>query len=243
MARRHGQKMGCCELVAVVFGLFVALQFAVLGARVVTELAVFAGTLVKWIGLGLAGALTMAAFAAVIYGLGRGLSKAAEGLSGSARPVETAPAREESYHRRARRWQRGINTTVGRLRRRRWVQRDEAKRYRESVSSAVTRIRSLESDVRTLRSLPASGELADQLEAMAQTLLARLERTHHALAKLLAESALERAPLIDAKLRDATDEVEALVTALADVSASSPASAEEEERRAIESLETTVERG
>jgi len=233
MARHRGQKMGCCELVAVVFGLFVAFQFLVLGARVVGELAVLATTLVKWGGLALAGAASIAVLAALVYGLGRGLGKAAEGLTAGGarnRPVQVP---QESCHRRARRWQRGINTTVGRLRRRNWIDKGDAKRYCESVASAVARIRSLEADVRTLRSLPASNELAEELDAMAQTLLARLERTHQALAKLLAESALERAPLVDANLRDATEEVEALVAALADVNGSTT---EEEERRAVESL-------
>jgi hypothetical protein len=222
--------MGCCELVAVVFGLFVALQFAMLGARVVGELAVFATTLVKWIGLGLAGAAGVALVAAVVYGLGRGAGRAIESLLDSG---GDARQRVESFHRRARRWQRGIRATLARLRRRKWLGQEEAKRYSQSVASAVTRIRSLESDLRTLRSLPASASLADDLEATAENLLSRLERTHHALARLLAESALERAPLVDAKLRDATEEVEALVSALADVTASGE---EEKERRAVETL-------
>jgi len=227
--------MGCCELVAVVFGLFVALQFVVLGARVVSELAVLAGTLVKWLGLGLAGALSIGLLAALVYGAGRGLGKAFQGLLGSRTTAGTRPTAQESYHARARRWQRAINTTVGRLRGRRWIDRDAAKRYQQTVAAAVGRIRSLEADLATLRSLPSSGDLADELDAAAQTLVARLERTHHALAKLLAESALQHAPVVDANLRDATDEVEALVSALAEVSNSS-AGLEDKERRAIESL-------
>jgi len=218
MARRHGQKMGCCELAVVVFALFVAFQFLALGARVVTELAVFATTLVKWIGLGLAGGLGVVAVVATVYALGRVLTEVAGGFAKTRPRGEARQPSRESYHRQARRWQRGINTTVGRLRRRDWIERDDAKRYRQSVGSAVERIHSLEHDLKTLRSLPASEELADELESVAQTLLSRLERTHRALAKLLAESALQRAPVVDQNLRDSADEVESLVTALQEVS-------------------------
>jgi len=223
--------MGCCELAVVVFALFVAFQFLALGARVVTELAVFAATLVKWIGLGLAGGIGVVAVIAIVYALGRVLTGVAAGLPQTRTRAEAKQSPRESHYRQARRWQRGINTTVARLRRRDWIERDDAKRYRQSVSSAVQRIRSLEHDLRTLRSLPSSDELADELESVTETLLSRLERTHRALAKLLAESALQRAPMVDAKLRDAADEVESLVSALQEVNG-----ADEEERRGEEEL-------
>jgi len=221
MRRLHDRKMGCLELAVVAFGLFVAFQFLVLGSRVVAELAALAGTLIRWVGMGLAGALALAAVAAAVFGIGYGLKKLAAKFAARPAMTEAKHAPHVAYSRQAREWQRGIDTTVRRLRKHNWLSRQDAKRYRQSVEAAIERIRSLEHDIKTLRGLRGSAELADDLEKVAQTLVSRLERTHCALARLLAESALERAPIVDAKLREATEELESLVAALAEVGAAS----------------------
>ncbi|MBM3474663.1 MAG: hypothetical protein FJX75_15470 [Armatimonadetes bacterium] len=225
MRRRPDRKMGCLELAVVAFALFVAFQFIVLGSRVVGELVALAGTLIRWLGMGLAGALSLVVLTALVMGIGYGLKKAAAKFL---RPPATADARHAppvAHSRQAQQWQRGIRTTVGRLRKHNWLSKQDARRYRQSVDMAIERIRSLEHDIKTLRALPGSLELADELEKVAATLVGRLERTHHALARLLAESALERAPIVDAKLREATEELESLVAALAEVGAASAPSA------------------
>jgi len=238
MTRRHDRKMGCLELGVVAFALFVAFQFLVLGTRVISGLVDLAGTLIRWAGWGLAGALVLVALTALVFGIGYALKKAAGKILGRPTATDAKHTPHEAYGRQARQWQRGIKTTVGRLRKHNWLSRQDAKRYRQSVDAAIERIRSLEHDIKTLRALPGSGELADELEAVAGTLVGRLERTHRALARLLAESALERAPIVDAKLRDATEELESLVAALAEVSATAEPAAPvvEEESRPKEAL-------
>jgi hypothetical protein len=248
MAHRRREKMGCCELAVVVFALFVALQFAAFGARVVTELVELAAVLVKWVGLGLAGALSILALSAAVFGVSWGVSRIARGIFGRAPAARTDRAPSATHHQQARKWQRGIATTVGQLQKRGWLKKEDARRYRESVDAAVERIRCLEQDLRTLRSLPASEGLADDLEEAARTLVARLEQTHRAVARLLAESSLHRAPSVDAKLREAADELESLVAALEEVNGSTVSSAAEsvasgkttEQRRASEALTDEV---
>lgn len=217
MARRHGQKMGCCELAAVVFVLFVGMQVIVQGARVVAELALLAGTLLKWAALGVAGALAMIAAGTLVFGIIYGLGRSAQSLFGTKRPA--------SLFDQARRWKRGIEATVGHLRRRGWLTKDDARRYTRSVDAAVMRIRDLEGDIATLRSLPGGEGSVATLQAAADTLLSRLERTHRALVRLLAESALEKAPLAQESLGQAADELESLLAALGEVTSSESASA------------------
>jgi hypothetical protein len=156
-----------------------------------------------------------------VFGIGYGLKKLAAKFIGRPATPGAKHAPHVAYSRQARQWQRGIQTTVSRLRKHDWLSKQDAKRYRQSVDAAIERIRSLEHDVKTLRGLPGSAGLADELETVAGTLVRRLERTHSALARLLAESALERAPIVDAKLREATEELESLVAALAEVGAAS----------------------
>jgi len=224
MARRQGEKMGCCELALVVFVLFVVFQFTMLGARVLNETVVLVSTLIKWLGIGIAGAAGIAAVAAAAFGAAYVLKQMGKALFGPAAPRQVAPSRTASHHRQACEWQRGINTTVGRLQKRRWIPKADARRYRDSAAAAVQRVRSLEHDLATLRSLPASDELARELEEAARTLVSRLERTHRALARLLAQSALQREPTVDLNLRDAVDEIESLVAALEDVNGRAGAS-------------------
>ena len=222
MRRRHGQRMGCCELAVIAFALFVAFQFAVLGLRVLHEILVFAGTLVKWVGLGIAGAAGIAVLGGLVFGTGYAISKAFKGLFNWGTRREEKKRRESvSYYRQAREWRSGIATTVRRLQKRDWLSRDDGRRYRESADSAVDRVRSIERDLGTFRSLPASEEWVRKLDEVARNLVSRLERTHRALARLLAESALQRAPTVEMELQDATDELESLIAALEDINGDS----------------------
>ena len=247
MPRRHGQKMGCCELAVVVFALFVAFQFAVLGLRVLHEVIILAGTLVKWIGIGIAGAAGIAALTAAVFGIGYGLKQAAKGLFGWMSRPATRARRQETYHEQARRWRGGIAKAVRALQKREWLTRDDARRYRESADGAARRVRSMERDLKTLCSLPASEEWVGKLDEAAQTLVSRLERTHRALTRLLAESALQTAPTAGMNIRDAAEELESLVAALDDVTDTDPvaqavaavqanAPHAEQQRRAAEQL-------
>jgi len=240
--RRRGEKTGCCELAVIAFVLFLGLQFAVLGMRVFGETAVLATTLVKWLALGIAGAAGLAALTAAAFGLGYALKFLTKGFFGLVSPPQARPARTASYSRQAREWQRGIAATIKRLRKRNWIEKDDAKRYRESADAAVERIVSLERDLKTLRSVPAAEELAREVEAVARNLVSRLERTHRALARLLAESALKHAPAVEINLRDAADELESLVAALEDVDAGSTPQAVKAARVAAASADEPPQR-
>jgi hypothetical protein len=146
---------------------------------------------------------------------------AIDAFSGPAQPSGAKSEAAAPYPKQAREWQRGIEAAVRGLQRRGWLKKEPARRYRDSVKAAVERVAQLEADRRMLSALPASEGFPAKLERAAQALIARLERTHRALTRLLAESALQQAPIEDENLRDAADELESLVAALEDVGAAS----------------------
>ena len=223
---RHGrrQKLGCFELLFTAFVLFVVLQLGMLGVRLVTQLARLAATLVQWLAFGAVGALAIAAVIAMLYGLGKGVAAIAGALAGAGRTRTRAEERHASHLRQARQWRSGIKATVRRLRRRGWLSRDDAKRYRDIAGAAVRRVKALEGDLHTMHSLPSTEKWATRIDAAAALIVERLERTHLALVQLLAESAIQPDSGIEADLREAADEMESLIAALADVRSASPVS-------------------
>lgn len=224
--------MGCCELAAVIFVLFVLVQALAQGARVMAELALLAGTLVKWVALGVAGAVTLLAAGVLVFGIAYGVAKGAQSLHRRPRP--------QSSYREAQRWRRGIQTTVSRLCGRGWLTKKDAKRYSRSVDAAVARIRALEKDITTLQSLPEGEGSAAQLQSVADTLLSRLERTHRALVRLLAQSALEKAPVVQESLGQAADELESLLAALEEVASPATPSAPVEDQQSRADAEAQI---
>ena len=224
--RRHGrrQKLGCFELVFAAFALFVVLQLGMLGVRLVSQLVRLAATLLQWIAFGVVGALAIAAVIGVLYGLGKGLASLARALAGAGRKRSQAENQHASHLRLAKQWRGGIKATVRRLRRRGWLSKDDAKRYCDIANTAVKRVKALEGDLHTMHSLPATEKWATRIDAAAALIVERLERTHLALVQLLAESAIQPDSGIEADLREAADEMESLIAALADVRSAGPVS-------------------
>jgi len=221
---RRRQKLGCFELVFAAFVLFVVLQLGMLGVRLVTQLARLAATLLQWIAFGAVGALAIAVVIGVLYGLGKGVAGLARALAGAGRKRSQAEDKHVSHLRQARQWRGGIKATVRRLRRRGWLSKDDAKRYCDIANTAVKRVKALEGDLHTMHSLPATEKWATRIDAAAVLIVERLERTHLALVQLLAESAIQPDSGIEADLREAADEMESLIAALADVRSAGPVS-------------------
>jgi hypothetical protein len=228
MRRRHGQapgsQPGCCQLVAIAFAVLVASQVLVLLVRLLHEVVVLSATLVRWIGIGLAGAAGLAALVALVFGAGHGVRWIGRRLSGWMRRLRTRRAQSHSYARQAGEWRGGIAKTVGRLRKRGWLSREDARRYRKVADSSVNRVRALEEDLQTLRSVPASEQWEGEVEGAARKIVDHLERTHQGLVRLLAESAVQRAPAVEESLKEATDDLESLLAALEDLEAESSVS-------------------
>ncbi len=226
MRRRHGQgpgaQPGCCQLVAIAFAVLVASQVLVLLVRLLHEVVVLSATLVRWIGMGLAGAAGLAALVALLFGAGHGMRWIGRRFSGWMGRLRSRRAQSHSYAREAREWQDGIAKTVGRLRKRGWLSREDARRYRKVADASVDRVRALEKDLETLRSVPASERWEGEVEGAARKIVDYLERTHQGLVRLLAESAIQRAPAVELGLKEAADDLEGLLAALEDLEAESP---------------------
>jgi hypothetical protein len=225
MSRRHGrrpsQTPGCCQLVAIAFAVLVASQVLVLVLRVLHEVAILSATLIKWVGMGLAGVVGIAAVVAGAFGVARGFGWLTGRFRAWRSRLRERRQRRHPYYDKAREWQRGIVTTVRRLRGRGWLSRQDAARYHGIARASVKRLRALDRDLATLRSVPASDHWEREVEEAAQTVVDHLQRTHHGLVRLLAESAVQRGPAVEMGLREAADDLESLLAALEDLEAGS----------------------
>ena len=215
-------KLGCCQVVAIAFAVLVASQVLVLLVRVLSEVVILSATLIRWIGIGLAGAAGLALFVAVVSGVGYGIRSVGKRFSGWMQRLRTRRQDSHSYGRQARQWQKGIATTAGRVGKRGWLSKQDARRYREVADSSVARVRALERDLATLRSVPASQKWEGEVERAAEKIVDHLERTHEGLVRLLAESAVQRAPAVELSLKEAADDLESLLAALEDLESQSP---------------------
>ncbi len=228
MRRRYGKapgaKPGCCQLVAIAFAVLVGAQVLVLIVRLLHEVVILSATLVRWIGIGLAGAAGLVALVAAAFGFGYGIRWLGKRFSGWMQGLRTRRVEGHSYSREARQWQKGIAATVGRLRKRDWLSKADARRYREVADASVARVRALEKDLATLRSVPASEQWEGEVERATRKIVDHLERTHQGLVRLLAESALQRAPAVEISLKEAGDDLESLLAALEDLEAASSVS-------------------
>ena len=75
-------KLGCCQVVAIAFAVLVASQILVLLVRVLSEVVALSATLIRWIGIGLAGAAGIALLVAAISGVGYGIGWLGKRFSG-----------------------------------------------------------------------------------------------------------------------------------------------------------------
>lgn len=221
MRRRHGQapgvKPGCCQLVAIAFAVLVASQVLMLLVRLLHEAVALSATLVRWVGIGLVGAAGVVALVAAGLGMAYGVGWVGRSLSGWMRRLWTQRRESHSYSRQASEWQKGIVTTVGRLRKRGWLSKQDARRYRDVADASVDRVRALEQDLETLRSVPSSEQWEGEVEGAVRKIVSHLERTHQGLVRLLAESAVQRAPAVELSLKEAADDLESLLAALEDL--------------------------
>ncbi len=238
--RGRRQKLGCIELLVVAFILFVGLQVGVFALRLVGELVVIGTTLARWVAVGAAGAIGVALAGVLVFYTGKGLASGLGRLFGWKKSRREARQELSSYRSQAREWRVGIRKTIRRLRKRRWLSRGDALRYWKVADAAVLRLRALEGDLMTLRSLPATEKWTASVDKAARTIVDRLEQTHMALVKLLAESALQPDEGVASDLRESADELESLLAAIEDVKGSGPMSTS---TLTADRLPTTVDNG
>ncbi len=242
MARDRGNG-GCLKLAVTLLALYVVWQVAVLSLRVAHEAFAFAGEFAKWILAGLAGAGGLLAVIALVAGLVVGARSLWRRLTAGRRGRKEAYRVDYRHYLRAREWQRGIVATAQRLRRRRWLSREDAHHYCEIADLAVRRLREIDEDLIVMASLPVTQPWTQTVLDGARRILEHLERTHNALARLLAQSAAQAIPAMEQDIQEAADELQALLAALDQLAAekADPVTGMTEEE-ALRSLATTTTR-
>jgi hypothetical protein len=211
-------KNGCAKLAVTLFVLYVVWQVAALSLRVVGDAFAFAGALAKWVLLGLAGAGGVLALVALAIGGVAGLAGLWNRVTRGRRERQEEYQARYYHYLRAREWERGIDATAQRLRRRKWLSKKDASRYCETADMAVQRLQQLDEDLAMVESLPASQPWAQTIREGADRILHHLERTHNALARLLAQSAVQAIPGMEQDVQEAADELQALLGALEQIS-------------------------
>jgi hypothetical protein len=194
--------------------LYVVWRLAALSLGVVDEAFAFASALLKWLAVGTAGAGGLVALAAGAVGAAFGANWLWRRVSAAWQRRQEERRARYHHHLRGREWQRGICATVQRLRRRRWLAGKDARRYCEIADAAVHRLRAIDEDILLMGSLPTGESWVQALRDGAEGILHHLERTHNALVRLLAASAVQRIPAMELDLQEAGDELQALAAAL-----------------------------
>jgi len=211
---RNRDNGGCLKLAVSLFALYVVWQVAVLTLKVASEAFAFAGTLAKWVLLGLAGAGGILAIVALAGGLAAGAAGLWHRLTAGRRHRDETYRVNYWHYLRAREWQRGIVATAQRLRRRKWLSKKDAHRYCETTDLAVQRLREIDEDLIVMKSLPVTQPWTQTILDGARRILEHLERTHNALARLLAQSAVQAIPAMEQDVQEAADELQALLAAV-----------------------------
>jgi len=214
---------GCLKVGLTLVALYVVWQVAVLWLRVADAAFSFAGALLKWLGLGLTGAGGLVAMMLLVGGVSAGAVALWRRIATGRRKRRELYQAQYRHYLRAREWRQGIGTLAQRLRRRKWLSREDTRRYLETADLAVARLHTLDEDLIVMDSLPAAQPWTPTICDGAERILHHLERTHNALARLLAQSAVQAIPAMEEDVQQAADELQALLAALEHVSSQADA--------------------
>ncbi len=209
---------GCLKVGLTLIVLYVVWQVAMLSLHVAGTAFSFAGTLLRWLGQGLTEAGGLVAIALLAGGVAAGGVALWRRIATGRRKRRGLHQAQYRHHLRAREWRQAIGTLAQRLRRRKWLSKDDTRRYLETADLAVARLHTLDEDLIVMDSLPAAQPWTPTICDGAERILHHLERTHNALARLLAQSAVQAIPAMEEDVQQAADELQALLAALEHVS-------------------------